>query len=184
MCRSSLKSCRREISDLQGLVTSPPVFNYGKGVDEVQERQKRRKVATLKESCQQALSFVESYNAEVTTISIKTKTTKETLTFQLGDSSSSSPHTPSPSPSCSSFSDETEQILYLLDRYGVSDQFYHELAMTMPALPRSYKVKRARQTISSTVELKRLPRPYDGCYRSMKEMLISLLSAEVSKFSL
>ena len=77
MCRSSLKSCRREISDLQGLVTSPPVFNYGKGVDEVQERQKRRKVATLKESCQQALSFVESYNAEVTTMSIKTKTTKE-----------------------------------------------------------------------------------------------------------
>ena len=143
-------------------------------------------MATLKESCQQALSFVESYNEEVTTIPIKTKTTKETLKFQLGDSSSSthSPHTPSPSPSCSCFSDKTEQILYLLNRYGVSDQFYHELAMIMPPLPQSYKVKRACQTISSTVELKRLPRPYDGCYRSMKQMLTSLLSAEVSKFSL
>lgn len=29
------------------------------------------------------------------------------------------------------------QTLYLLDRFGVSDEFYHELSMRFPALPRS-----------------------------------------------
>ena len=91
----------------------------------------------------------------------------------------------SPGPS-SSLSTSTEgdqmaihQVLYLLERFGISDQFYHELTMTNPTLPRSYKVKRARESISSQIELKRLPQPYHGCYRSLKECIASAILAEV-----
>lgn len=72
----------------------------------------------------------------------------------------------------------TEQILYLLDRYGVSDEFYHELTMVCKCLPRSHRVKALRRQISETVPYIRLPSPFDGCYRpfegTLREPLQSL----------
>lgn len=72
----------------------------------------------------------------------------------------------------------TEQILYLLDRYGVSDEFYHELTMVTKCLPRSHRVKALRRQISETVPYIRLPSPFDGCYRpfegTLRESLQSL----------
>ena len=44
-------------------------------------------------------------------------------------------------------SDSTEanlRVLYLLDRFGVSDKFYQELSMLFSELPRSNAVKKAR----------------------------------------
>ena len=59
----------------------------------------------------------------------------------------------------------TERILYLLDRYGVSDEFCHELTIVSRCLPRSHRVKALRRQISETVPYIRLPSPFDGCYR-------------------
>ena len=36
------------------------------------------------------------------------------------------------------------QVLYLMDRFNVSDEFYHELSMFLPATPRSYQIKKVR----------------------------------------
>ena len=47
--------------------------------------------------------------------------TSVTLALASGPSASSSP-------AASSQVDNSERVLYLLDRYGVSDEFYHELA--------------------------------------------------------
>ena len=47
--------------------------------------------------------------------------TPVTLALASGPSASSSP-------AASSQVDNSERVLYLLDRYGVSDEFYHELA--------------------------------------------------------
>ena len=76
--------------------------------------------------------------------------------------------------------DETLEILYLLDRFGISDQFYHELSMVNPSLPRSYVVKQARESISSIVVINRLPKPYTGCYRPFEDCLRNTISAEVN----
>ena len=79
----------------------------------------------------------------------------------------------SPLGTSSSSSDATQQqlqvhqVLYLLDRFAISDEFYHECSMLTPSLPRSYRIKRDR--INATVELFRLHKPYSGCYRSFKE---------------
>ena len=85
---------------------------------------------------------------------------------------------PGPSSSSSTEGDQMtiHQVFYLLERFGISD---HELTMTNPTLPQSYKVKRARESISSQIELKRLPQPYHGCYRSLKEYIASAILAEV-----
>lgn len=93
--------------------------------------------------------------------------------------SSSSQSSHSFSQSSSSVSSKANEILYLLDRFGISDQFYHELSMLNEHLPRSYEVKLARAAISSVVEIKRLPTPHLGCYRPVKECIINAISAEV-----
>ncbi len=149
------------------------MVNVGRGIDEVQDRQRRRKLTTLKESCQQALSFTRSYNAELTSIFLRTKTTNDKIIIDYEE-----PGLPPPIAS-SSCSDDVQRVLYLLDRYGVSDHFYHELSMTVPSLLRSYKVKQTRGALSSEVELNKPPAPYHGCYRSLTDTITNVLSKEV-----
>lgn len=81
---------------------------------------------------------------------------------------------------CSSdSSDDVCRTLYLLDRFGVSDQFYHELSMANPSLPRSYKVKETCSSINSQVELVTLPLN-TGYYTPLKERIADAIAAEVS----
>ena len=73
-----------------------------------------------------------------------------------------------------------DETLYLLEKFGVSDEFYHELSMLHPQLPRSYKVKGARKDISECIDLTPLPSPFSGAYRPLKEFISLLLSDKVS----
>ena len=161
--------------------------NNGKGIDEVGERQKRRKLASLRETCKRALWFTDSFNVDLLGIIFKTKSNLEEISIDYNNPTISSSSSNSSS-SIMSSSDTTEsqtqlrQILYLLDRFAVSDEFYHELSMVSPTLPKSYKVKKVRELLNNNVELKRLPSPYSGCYRSVTECLHESLSAEVKIF--
>ncbi len=42
-----------------------------------------------------------------------------------------------------------EQILFLLDKFCVGDNFYHELSMIVNGLPRSYLVKQCRHDLKA-----------------------------------
>ena len=35
----------------------------------------------------------------------------------------------------------TEQVLFLLDKFGAGDAFYHKLTVTVTSLPKSYLLK-------------------------------------------
>ncbi len=96
-------------------------------------------------------------------ISLRMKTTNDKITIDYEE-----PELPPPIANCS---DDVQRVLYLLDRYGVSDHFYHELSMIVPSLPRSYKVKQTRGALSSEVELNKLPVPYHRCYRSLTDTI-------------
>ena len=71
------------------------------------------------------------------------------------------------------------QSLYLLERFGVSDEFYHELSMVFPDLPRSYQIKRARWQLSSHIEVEALPPPCHGSVRPFTRTLAAALAVEV-----
>ena len=70
-------------------------------------------------------------------------------------------------------------ILYLLDKFGVGDAFYHELTMIDKSLPRSYSIKQARKEYNSRVELQPIP-GFDGVYRSFESTFKEILSVLVS----
>ena len=52
--------------------------------------------------------------------------------------------------------------------------------MIHPQLPCSYTMKAKRDDISSNVVILRLPKPYFGCYRPLKEYISELLIRKVS----
>ena len=76
---------------------------------------------------------------------------------------------------------EVGKVLFYLDRFAVSDEFYHELSMIHSSLPRSYLVKQARTRMNAAVNIKRLPKPYFGCYRSFGECRSSTITREIEK---
>lgn len=88
---------------------------------QVGERQRRRKVAQLKDYARIALRHMETFRLHATSI----MGTIETVTLQLC-SGSFSVGTSHPSPE--GMQEAARQTLYLLDRFAVSDEFYHEPA--------------------------------------------------------
>ena len=70
-------------------------------------------------------------------------------------------------------------FMRLFEKFGVSDECYHELAMLHPQLTHSYKVKGARRDISNKIDF-RLPSPFVGAYRPLKEFISLVLSVKVN----
>ena len=103
---------------------------------------------------------------------------------------------PRPSPTPAPSDHAIAQTLFLLERFGVSDEFYHELAMINPTLSRYmsfmicydhvsiqllcriHKVKRLRKSISSDIDIKPLPSRI-VCPRSCQMRYCSFLAIQL-----
>ena len=64
-------------------ICSQPLTNRGKGLDEVAERQRRRKILALRESCKRALWFTDSFNIDIISLLANTRTSNEQLTIDI-----------------------------------------------------------------------------------------------------
>ena len=71
-------------------------------------------------------------------------------------------------------------MLYLLDKFAVSDEVYHELTMLCSDLPASHGVKAARNKLNDQLVFNRLSSPYPGAYRCFETMLVNTISTAVS----
>ena len=88
------------------------------------KRQKRRKLAQLKGyACATLQPCMESYGVKPTSVTAVTNEGTH-LTFQLSEESSTSNEIGAVSVT----ENKTARTLFLLDKYRVSDEFYHELA--------------------------------------------------------
>ena len=102
------------------------MVNTGKAYmyDNLSSRQKRRKLSQFQRAADAALWFGESFGLVPAQLTVRSSVNDESLTIQLGGTSSPLPNTPL-ARKIDEFS--AMQTLYLLDRFGVSDEFYHEL---------------------------------------------------------
>ena len=177
--------------------------NSGKPIDEVSDCQKRRKLSKFKQSATKALWFAETFGLEVESITARMSNDGNELVIPL----SSQGNHPSVVPATSTASTDRNshsnvmQTLYLLERFGVSDEFYHELTQVRlkmfcgaelcvyyyfhlcvqvyPELARSYQVKQAWQATGKDIELERVPAPFHGVYRHFKPAVVAALQCEV-----
>lgn len=70
-----------------------------------------------------------------------------------------------------------------MDSNNMTDHAYHELAQTVPCLPRMWRVVKRRQEINNTFDLKATEGTYEGVFTSLKSHLIRTLSSP-EKFAL
>ncbi|CAI7989297.1 hypothetical protein GBAR_LOCUS175, partial [Geodia barretti] len=73
------------------------------------------------------------------------------------------------------------KALFLLDRFAVSDEFYHELAQIFPEMPRLYQIKGLRKDMNSEIEIFSLPQSYVGRYMKVKNIVEKTLGETLEK---
>ena len=141
--------------------------NQGGEIDAVSKRHARRKIQEVSEHASKALEFLSTYGLVAESLKVHS-TSGKIIHIPLSDDAASENE------------DNVDlRVLYILDRYGVSDAFYHELAMLFSELPRSHAVKKARTDLNHTLQLTRIP-GYEGAYRSFERSLCEQLSTMVS----
>jgi len=102
------------------------VVNKGKTVEKVSERQRRRKLSHFRSVSEAGLWFAETFGLVLDRLKTHTIESGETVIINFRTTSESQvPHPPETSRIVDDFC--AMQTLYLLDRFGVSDEFYHEL---------------------------------------------------------
>ena len=75
-----------------------------------------------------------------------------------------------------------EQILFLLDKFCVGDNFYHELSMIVNGLPRSYLVKQCRHDLNDMCHLEGLKGKFPGTkVSSVKNLFVAHILDYLSK---
>ena len=191
LLKEELKTTHTCMSVLSTSKQSPA--NTGLPIHPVLSCQRKCKLRSLKKSSHKALWFVENLGLSVESVTLHNSTTRDPLVLSYTS------HLPLPAHSTPNGT--LHQILHLLERFGVHGEFYHEISMTHPSLPRSstciytytslvhwpllisyhrsYKVKQTRKQLTELVSIEHLPPPSHGVYHPFKDYCISLLMQEV-----
>ena len=106
-------------------------INFGQTVELVGIRQQRRKLSHFRDSVDAALWFAESFGLIPESVTVRTALSQDQLTIQLGEASESSSQPVLRTPTREVDEFIALQTLYLLDKFGVSDAFYHELTQVL-----------------------------------------------------
>ena len=109
----------------QLLLERDSFVNVGKVVEHVSVRQQRRKLTQFCDSTEAALWFAESFGLIPEALTVRTVHSEDQITIPLGPHHSSDITTNATVREVDEFT--ALQTLYLLDRFGVSDEFYHKL---------------------------------------------------------
>ena len=164
-----IEGLQEEVQDLKDALSEAQDSqnNPGGKIDAVSNRHARRKIQEVSEHANKALEFLSTYGLVAESLKVHT-TSGKTFYIPFSDDAASE-------------NEDTVdlRVLYILDRYGVSDAFYHELAMLFSELPRSRAVKKARTDLNHTMQLTRIP-GHEDAYRSFERSLCEQLSTMVS----
>ena len=151
--------CRSCSSDLE---------NVGRNVSLVGERHRRRKVKELKNKSEQALWFMDSFGFKLDSIKVRdTDGNIKEMVYKDNDSSNKTSFQQLPEDD----KDTIRALLYIMDKYCVSDSAYHEISMIVDGLPRSYLIKQCRKSLNSICHITRMPGKNPGAQLSFKKEL-------------
>ena len=172
-----LEAAGKELKDyVDQLERQSGLTCQSKKVGEVGQKQRQRKLKVLKERAECALWFAKSFGLELSSLKFKDVKCNETyvLDYQTPTKSrAEEEETPESSPEELSDhqSSQIEQILFLLDKFYVSDQFYHELTVTYEDMPRSYLIKQLRSDLDRMTHIESVAGIYPGAQCNFEELL-------------
>ena len=176
---AAIQEKEKSLSDLQS--KNEELLNYidkiensdkpyeGKDISEV--KKKSRTLTAFMSRAKTALWFAKSFGLELQSLTVSELKTglKHTLTTEGQDPCSES------SNGFDTLSEEeksrVEKVLFLLDKFCVGDNFYHELTMVVDGLPKSYLVKQRRSQLNDICHIISTPGEAEGAQMSFNDLL-------------
>ena len=132
-----------------------------KTINDLGTKQKGRKLELLKNRAQCALWFCKSFGLDLTNIKLQDESGCS-YTMEYPTPSTSTPGQMEYDKLSEDRQKINEQVLFLLDRFCVGDQVYHELSIITDGLPKSYLIKQLRGELNKTYHVERTPGPCPG----------------------
>ena len=149
--------------------------NSGKQFSEITENNKSRKIKEFKSKAETALWFAESNGLVPQYLKLES-TDGQTVQVDFNPSSSKSSFQDLPE-------EERQQIkdlLFILEKFNVSESAYWELTGFCDGLPRKYLVSQCREDINSIYHFERISGNIPGAYISLESELIRYIMYHVN----
>ena len=146
-------------------------MNTGKNVSEVGGRQNIRKMKLLSNRMERALWFADSFGLKLNSLSLVDKETgqKTQITFGRNEKKKSI---------FTSLGEEEKDkiraVLFIMDRFSVSDTADHEFSMTTDGLEKSYLVRQCRTDLNNLIHITRTPGKQSGIQMSFKDHNVNI----------
>ena len=126
--------------------------NNGRTYNEVSYTQKQRKLKVLKSNSERALWFLESFGFKLDKLFLSDCQTGEKVTLQYNNEKKSAYQFLSEEDK-----DKVRNVVYIMDKFCVSDAAYHEFRMTNnDGLPRSYLIKQVDKISTKCIAFQEL----------------------------
>jgi len=135
----------------------------GQKVSELKERQKRRRLRELKTSVEKALWFADSFGLNLQSVHFKDQNGEQCkLDYQAVGKPKSYKELSEDD------QDKIKSVLFLADKFCISNAAYHELTMTAggDGFPRSYLIKQCQDQLDQLCHVTRTPGTADGAQLS------------------
>ena len=191
MVEQSLNEKVSEVNILKGQVKrlSVQAAKLRTGVRKVRPRlapskysraQRWRHKTTLQNEVIDALAFLGYENLEPVSVIVKNKNDQvEEIKTRTSPSTGCIETTEIPAEGV----DDVNMLIYIKDKFCISDQAMHELCMMKKDFPRSRNLLQRIRDINATCDIKPCPEPIEGVQRSLSDSLPSAIRDLVSRAS-
>lgn len=148
-------------STIEKIQIHPVLPNSGKKIAELKNSTNRiKKLDMFKNRAQSALWFAESFGLKINSIQCADSNGKEVSVNYVNSEEEEK--------------NKIDCISFIMDKFGVGDDTYHEFSMLLQDAPRSYKIIKKRHELNSTFKIYRTPNK-PGAYVKIVDELKSLL---------
>ncbi|CAC5397270.1 unnamed protein product [Mytilus coruscus] len=141
----------------------PILINHGKKFQEASKTERYEKIKTLTNKVDKALWFFESYGLKPSSLKLTTVSGEPVKQLDLADKDDET--------RWSMDLEKMKAVLFILDKFKISDQAYHEIVRKTEDLPRLHSIVRLREKTNSTFEIYRTTGNIPGAYVSLKSEL-------------
>lgn len=152
-----------------------PNYKDEKRFEELTPKTRFRTLKKLESDAQRALWFLNTFGLTPKCMTLTSAKGKDiSLDFkekECCDFSSMSPED----------QDKIRKLVFLMDRFCVSDAAYHELTMVHNDMPRSYLLVQCRNEVNKTFEIERLPGNVPGAVINIRSEIEKLLERHVNE---
>ncbi|KAJ7327833.1 hypothetical protein OS493_026112 [Desmophyllum pertusum] len=155
---TDLKQVNKDLAEyVETLERKESLKCQGRKLDQLSPKQVGRKLKLLQNKAQCALWFCKSYGLELKNIEIEDQNGHSHKLDYCGMTSSGNYENLSQNEK-----NKIDQVLFLMDKFCMGDDVYHELTMMAEGLPKSYLIKQSRAQFNKTYHIERTPGKYPG----------------------